>query len=1289
MSTTRLHRVSSRTRNPGLHGFALAVVVLLVACLPIASPAAETALRVMATGLGSGTIVSDVAGISCGGDCVETYASAVPVTLTASPDPGSTFSGWLGDCSGTAPCTVTMDTDRSVRAEFGLATAIPTITGFEPEDLATYLTDHPEVNTPARFVAALPPDFKQNWLLMARSESLQTGTAEFPRMLLPDATARFVFSLGLATHGSYPGAHPNAIEFMQWDGAQKNFRFHEIVLDDIPQMGSVPPRPRGVSIDDSKCFRCHSTRNVKNRGTTAGTTGVTPETVQFKSKPNWDAYDSWGGLLAFNRDRIYQGSVEAAAFRTLFNPWTWHGNAAARSVIEQLELQPPGVSATQLITRMSGGANDGHVNFGFDASPPVFSEPAPTGSAPARTTNYSFNGAPGTGPQTQVVRGGPFVTLHHSEIPVGDEGRAVHFFDLLGGFGALEGNPGSQVRTNLNAKRIVDEVIHHRFATGGVPIDVRPIALAITKQCLSIDAATNRVTSTPPLTVDLGFFDARHGMGINELVTDTRNRARTLPRRKADIQKLNLDRTDDLYLDAAPSPGENQNGQIQLYGWATSFGLDTSLGRLRQEVFRRPVDFGSPDTAGMGIYVDRERYDINTDPVALFRYFLEPLGVSVDKWSMGVRGRSRTYTFADVFGTYLDVFQARLEDSLTSDPVAGLTNPDDCAQLIAAVNGTLSFLPPANAVPTYTDVQRIFNKSCIECHGGLDYPPYANYGTFFDISEDESPPAGQDRLDRSYAMVTNGFVTTSPATSYLYQRITDSGSAINPGYAGATGPYELNDPAGPDEGCPYGVMPCGGPPLSQADILTIRRWIVGPPAAANTRGDPHVKTLDGINYDFQAAGEFVLLRGQGVEVQARQTPVATEGPLGPNPHTGLTSCVSVNSAVAVGVGGSRITYEPDLSGKPNPAGLQLRVDGKSAEVGPGGLNLPFGGRIVRTSAPGGIQIEAPGGGAVVITPVWWAHYQLWYLNVDTSHIRAAAGVMGAVGPGNWLPALPDGTRMGHIPEGLAQRYRDLYGKFGQAWRVSDASSLFDYAPGTSTDTFNFESWPRGESPQSCPVPPQPGGPPTQTPMATLPLQVAQQQCSGIVADDARANCIQDVRVTGEPGFAKAYLLSERIERNAAPEPPALMSPARFATGLAGTVAFTWERASDADGETVKYRHCVWDAHTAFSYRFCDATPGRMTSWRAGLPCAGLALLIGVLLIVILILMRMRNRRVLLTSVALATLAAAVLALYICGGKSGTKTVAGLESGKAYFWKVVAEDGEGGNTQSETRRFTVK
>ena len=113
---------------------------------------------------------------------------------------------------------------------------------------------------------ALPVDFRQNWILMVRSESLQTGTATSPRILLPSADLQRVFTIGMTQHDSYPGAHPNAIEYMQWDAGQNNFRFHEIVLDAIPALGDVvdpgppavlrfPARSRGVSMDDHEVLR--------------------------------------------------------------------------------------------------------------------------------------------------------------------------------------------------------------------------------------------------------------------------------------------------------------------------------------------------------------------------------------------------------------------------------------------------------------------------------------------------------------------------------------------------------------------------------------------------------------------------------------------------------------------------------------------------------------------------------------------------------------------------------------------------------------------------------------------------------------------------------------------------------------------------------------------------------------------------------------------------------------------------------------------------------------------------
>ncbi|MEA3276500.1 MAG: hypothetical protein U9Q81_14670, partial [Pseudomonadota bacterium] len=123
------------------------------------------------------------------------------------------------------------------------------------------------------------------------------------RILFVSADAQRVFTVGMTTSSSYPGAHPNAVEYMQWDATQKNFRFHEIVLAPIPAMGDVidpgPPavlrfeaRSRQVTADDPKCYACHSTRNVLNRGSTPGTDGIPAGSVGNKSKPNWDTYDS-------------------------------------------------------------------------------------------------------------------------------------------------------------------------------------------------------------------------------------------------------------------------------------------------------------------------------------------------------------------------------------------------------------------------------------------------------------------------------------------------------------------------------------------------------------------------------------------------------------------------------------------------------------------------------------------------------------------------------------------------------------------------------------------------------------------------------------------------------------------------------------------------------------------------------------------------------------------------------------------------------------------------------------
>lgn len=87
-------------------------------------------LSVSKSGSGTGSVASAPAGINCGSSCSWKYMVGTSVTLTATPDAGSAFSGWSGGgCSGTGTCTVTMNADTTVTAMFNRATLNVSITG--------------------------------------------------------------------------------------------------------------------------------------------------------------------------------------------------------------------------------------------------------------------------------------------------------------------------------------------------------------------------------------------------------------------------------------------------------------------------------------------------------------------------------------------------------------------------------------------------------------------------------------------------------------------------------------------------------------------------------------------------------------------------------------------------------------------------------------------------------------------------------------------------------------------------------------------------------------------------------------------------------------------------------------------------------------------------------------------------------------------------------------------------------------------------------------------------------
>ena len=97
----------------------------------------DRTLSVNGAGNGVGAVVSDPAAILCaisngvpGGFCDASLDHGTTITLAATANNSSTFTGWSGaGCSGTGPCTITMDAAKSVTATFVLKTFALTVVG--------------------------------------------------------------------------------------------------------------------------------------------------------------------------------------------------------------------------------------------------------------------------------------------------------------------------------------------------------------------------------------------------------------------------------------------------------------------------------------------------------------------------------------------------------------------------------------------------------------------------------------------------------------------------------------------------------------------------------------------------------------------------------------------------------------------------------------------------------------------------------------------------------------------------------------------------------------------------------------------------------------------------------------------------------------------------------------------------------------------------------------------------------------------------------------------------------
>jgi hypothetical protein len=309
---------------------------------------------------------------------------------------------------------------------------------------------------------------------------------------------------------------------------------------------------------------------------------------------------------------------------------------------------------------------------------------------------------------------------------------------------------------------------------------------------------------------------------------------------------------------------------------------------------------------------------------------------------------------------------------------------------------------------------------------------------------------------------------------------------------------------------------------------------------AESTGDPHLTTFDGVRYSPQAVGELVLVEPVAgantglpdLVVQARQRP------LGPSRK------VSVNSAVAVRVGADRVTLTLE------PGGVIVRHEGRVVASERGRRSLPDGGTVERGQssrrwAPDSVWVTWPDGSAVQVDPIGASGLRL--------AVRLSAGRQGAVRGllGNF-DGSQDGdlvTRDGAPITDLEDRTQ-LYERLVESWRVSDEESLFDYGPGENTGTFTDRSFPDAVV--------------TAEDLAPEARERAAAVCgfAGVVDSSLLEDCVLDVAVSGIAAFAAVAGESQRdLGARRPPEESGGTGPTLVFTDSTTTVPLDGDRAT--------------------------------------------------------------------------------------------------------------------------------
>lgn len=227
-------------------------------------------------------------------------------------------------------------------------------------------------------------------------------------------------------------------------------------------------------------------------------------------------------------------------------------------------------------------------------------------------------------------------------------------------------------------------------------------------------------------------------------------------------------------------------------------------------------------------------------------------------------------------------------------------------------------------------------------------------------------------------------------------------------------------------------------------------------------GDPHLRSFDNATYSFQTVGEFVLSKSDRslFEVQTRQQAQSDN--------------FSLNAAVAMNVSGDRVCYyastKPDqFNGNLRLNGMPLQLQGRTYFLPNGGV-IRFEGRNYTISWPTGemviLDVRSSG-------PFGFVNTTVHVFECDRSNFQGLLGNANGIADDDFQGRNMDRQRPNYMAfstfgnssleqaSNIAEKeYLAFLAKdFAEDWRVTSQTTLFDYAPGTSTEYYTDRRFP--------------------------------------------------------------------------------------------------------------------------------------------------------------------------------------------------------------------------------------